>query len=72
MQVVNGGLSEIPLNVMQSFDDKCNAVYDVLDIQKSVKSRTSFGGTSPSEVQKDVRIGGEKVRCLSDHLMGLY
>ena len=46
-------LSEVPLKVMQSFDDRItSAIYDVLDVEKSIESRTSFGGTSPKEVFK--------------------
>ena len=46
-------LSEVPLKIMQSFNGRITkGVYDVLSVENSVKSRTSFGGTSPEEVRK--------------------
>ncbi len=49
-------LEDLTLDQMQSVHDGItNAVYDVLSVEKSVASRTSFGGTAPKNVRKQVR-----------------
>ena len=46
------GLAELPLTDLQMLDARITAgVYDVLPVDKSVASRTSFGGTAPSQVR---------------------
>ena len=50
------GLEKLTLDELRSIhagitDD----VYSVLSVQNSVKSRTSFGGTAPNEVKKQIR-----------------
>lgn len=46
-------LHELPLAFMQAAEPRLTeAVYSVLDAQKSVESRTSFGGTAPQNVRK--------------------
>ena len=50
------GLEKLSLEDLRSIhagisDD----IFSVLSVQNSVKSRTSFGGTAPSEVRKQIR-----------------
>jgi len=45
-------LAEMPLAEMQAIEPAISAsVYDVLDVERSVASRTSFGGTAPDRVR---------------------
>jgi argininosuccinate lyase len=47
-------LSELPLHEMQAIEPRINAdVVDVLSVDNSVKSRTSFGGTAPKNVRRE-------------------
>ena len=49
-------LPELPLDVMRGVDKRITpAVYKVLGIDNSVRSRTSFGGTSPVNVRRAAR-----------------
>ena len=49
-------LEKGPLATMQEADARItSAVFDVLSVDRSVKSRTSFGGTAPANVRKAVR-----------------
>ena len=49
-------LHKVPLEDMQSVDAGItNDVYSVLSVDKSVRSRTSYGGTSPVNVRKQAR-----------------
>jgi argininosuccinate lyase len=44
-------LARLPLEEMQRIEPHITgAVYDVLTVEKSVASRTSFGGTAPANV----------------------
>ena len=46
-------LAELELNQMQSIEGAINQdVYNVLSVENSVASRTSEGGTSPTNVAK--------------------
>ncbi len=46
-------LEELPLAVMQDVEPRISAaVFDVLGVDNSVKSRTSYGGTAPSNVRR--------------------
>ena len=48
-------LRELGLEELQSIEPKITAdLFDVLDPVSSISSRTSFGGTSPSNVRKSV------------------
>lgn len=48
-------LEDLPLEVMQSVEPRINmGIYDVLGVENSVRSRTSFGGTSPVQVAEQV------------------
>ncbi|MDT9597339.1 argininosuccinate lyase [Sphingosinicella rhizophila] len=48
-------LSELPLEVLQQIDNRIDAsVFDVLTVDSSVASRTSYGGTAPVNVLAQV------------------
>jgi argininosuccinate lyase len=48
-------LSEIPLEALQAIDDRIDqSVFDVLSIDASVASRTSYGGTAPARVREQI------------------
>jgi argininosuccinate lyase len=50
------GLERLALADLKAIHpDITEDVYSVLSVQNSVKSRTSYGGTAPSEVRKQVR-----------------
>ncbi|WP_054313746.1 argininosuccinate lyase [Mesorhizobium sp. 1M-11] len=50
------GLEKLMLEDLQSIHDGITQdIFSVLSVQNSVKSRTSFGGTAPSEVRKQIR-----------------
>ena len=49
------GLAELPLADLRAIDARIAAgVFDVLTVDASVASRTSYGGTAPSEVRKRI------------------
>ncbi len=49
-------LENVPLDVMQAVEPRIsNSVYSVLSVENSVKSRRSYGGTSPQNVTKMAR-----------------
>jgi argininosuccinate lyase len=55
-------LSELPLEVMQAIDGRIDEhVYDVLSIDASVRSRTSYGGTAPERVREQIAAAKEKL-----------
>jgi argininosuccinate lyase len=48
-------LEELPLEAMQAVEPRVTkAVYDVLGVKNSVRSRMSFGGTAPKRVEEQV------------------
>jgi argininosuccinate lyase len=50
------GLEKLTLEELRSINPAINeGVYSVLSVNNSVKSRTSYGGTAPSEVRKQIR-----------------
>ena len=50
------GLEKLMLDDLKSIHDGItDDIFSVLSVQNSVKSRTSFGGTAPAEVKKQVR-----------------
>ncbi len=54
-------LSEIPLEDMKKVEPGItNDVYNVLSVENSVASRTSFGGTAPANVKKAVKEAQKK------------
>src|SRR5436305_3398362 len=49
------GLADLPLDVLQAIDARIGErVYDVLSIDASVRSRTSYGGTAPERVREQI------------------
>jgi argininosuccinate lyase len=49
-------LDKLPLAAMQAVEPRIsNAVYSVLSVDKSVKTRRSYGGTAPQNVAKMAR-----------------
>ncbi len=50
------GLEKLTLAEMQTVEPKITAdVFTILGVEKSVRSRTSFGGTAPSNVKREAR-----------------
>jgi argininosuccinate lyase len=48
-------LSELPLETLQDIDGRIDErIYDVLSVEASVASRTSYGGTAPVRVREQV------------------
>jgi argininosuccinate lyase len=57
------GLAELPLEVMQGIDGRIDEhVYDVLSIDASVRSRTSYGGTAPERVRQQIAAAKEALK----------
>ncbi|MEZ5773494.1 MAG: argininosuccinate lyase [Hyphomicrobiaceae bacterium] len=47
------GLEDLPLEAMQAVEPRIGKpVYEVLGVERSVRSRTSYGGTAPQNVRK--------------------
>ena len=50
------GLEELSLSDLRSIDERIeDKVFDVLSVEKSVRSRTSFGGTAPDNVAQQIK-----------------
>jgi argininosuccinate lyase len=48
-------LADLPLEVLRSIDKRIDQrVYDVLSVDASVRSRTSYGGTAPERVREQI------------------
>jgi argininosuccinate lyase len=48
-------LAELPLDALQAIDERIDSrVYDVLSVDASVRSRTSYGGTAPMRVHEQI------------------
>jgi argininosuccinate lyase len=59
------GLEDLALTDLQAIHPGITAeVFSVLSVDKSVRSRTSFGGTAPSEVKKQVRYWKKRLQKL--------
>ena len=57
-----GGLADLSLEEMQTVEPRLTgAVFDVLTVQYSVASRTSFGGTAPDNVRAAVVAARERL-----------
>jgi argininosuccinate lyase len=55
------GLAELPLGEMQAIEPAISkAVYDVLDVDSSVASRNSYGGTAPERVRAAINAARER------------
>ena len=62
------GLEELPLADMQTVEPRMTSgVFEVLGVEASVKSRTSFGGTAPENVRREA--GGWLATLRRDHAM---
>jgi argininosuccinate lyase len=49
------GLEDLPLDAMQAVEPRIHqGIYDVLGVENSVRSRTSFGGTAPERVAEQI------------------
>jgi argininosuccinate lyase len=49
------GLEELPLDALRAIDDRIDRrVYDVLSVDASVRSRTSYGGTAPERIREQI------------------
>jgi len=54
-------LAELTLDEMQSVETRITkAVFDILDVASSVRSRTSFGGTAPDNVMRAAKEARER------------
>ena len=52
----NAPLEKLALEELQSVEPRISAdVFDVLGVTRSVKSRTSYGGTAPANVKRQAR-----------------
>jgi argininosuccinate lyase len=50
------GLEKLKLEELQSVEPRVNAdVFAVLGVERSVKSRTSYGGTAPANVRRQAK-----------------
>jgi argininosuccinate lyase len=55
-------LADLPLDVLQNIDGRIDErVYDVLSVEASVRSRTSYGGTAPERVREQIAKAKEDV-----------
>jgi argininosuccinate lyase len=53
-------LVDLPLDVLQGIDKRIDErVYDVLSVDASVRSRTSYGGTAPERVREQITAAKE-------------
>jgi argininosuccinate lyase len=49
------GLADLPLDALQAIDERIDGrVFDVLSVDASVRSRTSYGGTAPARVREQI------------------
>ena len=56
------GLEKLALKELKSIQDGITEdIFSVLSVQNSVKNRTSFGGTAPTEVKKQIRYWKKKL-----------
>jgi argininosuccinate lyase len=56
------GLSDVPLEDLRAIDGRIDAgVYQVLTVDASVASRTSYGGTAPDQVRTQIRAARKSV-----------
>jgi len=48
-------LSDLPLDVFQAIDERIDqGIFDILSVDASVRSRTSYGGTAPERVREQI------------------
>jgi argininosuccinate lyase len=59
------GLEKLALADLREIHDGITEdVFSVLSVEKSVKSRTSFGGTAPAEVKKQIRYWKKRLKTI--------
>jgi argininosuccinate lyase len=52
----SGALEKLSLDEMQSIERRITRrAFDVLGVDRSVKSRTSYGGTAPANVRRQAK-----------------
>jgi len=50
-------LAELPLEALREIDERIDKrVFNVLSVDASVRSRTSYGGTAPDRVREQIAI----------------
>jgi argininosuccinate lyase len=55
-------LAELPLNALREIDERIDQrVYNVLSVDASVRSRTSYGGTAPERVREQIAAAKEEL-----------
>jgi len=55
-------LADLPLDVLKHIDERIDErVYDVLSVDASVRSRTSYGGTAPERVREQIAKAKEEL-----------
>jgi argininosuccinate lyase len=55
------GIAEVPLSAMQEVESRIDErVFEVLTVERSVASRTSFGGTAPDQVRAAIIAARER------------
>ena len=56
-------LADLPLDALKAIDQRIDQrVYDVLSVDASVRSRTSYGGTAPEGVREQIAAAKESLR----------
>ena len=56
-------LADLPLDALQAIDARIDVrVFDVLSVDASVRSRTSYGGTAPERVREQIAAAKETLR----------
>ena len=55
-------LADLPLNILQSIDARIDSgVFDVLSVDASVRSRTSYGGTAPGRAREQIAVAKKEL-----------
>jgi len=55
-------LADLPLDVLKHIDERIDErVYDVLSVDASARSRTSYGGTAPERVREQIAKAKEEL-----------
>ncbi len=56
-------LEKLTLEELQAIDSRIDqSIFDVLSVNASVKSRSSFGGTAPQEVRRQIRYWRKRLK----------
>jgi argininosuccinate lyase len=59
-------LADLPLEILQAIDGRIDQrIYDVLSVDASVRSRTSYGGTAPARVREQIAAAKEALNSSS-------